>query len=460
MDTEDDILNKINQIKILYSNNRRILINVLGSFLVKGGAMIISLFALPAYLNYFNNQTVLGLWFTILSVLNWVLSFDLGLGNGLRNKLTSALAKNEILKAKYYISSSYILIGCFSAITSLLSYFIFPYINWNGIFNISRSIVDEETILYCVRIVFIGIMIQFFLKLINSILYALLKPALNNFLALLSNVIILIFVLSAHKTDYKSGLITLAYVNVIAVNIPLLLANLFVFKTSLKEAKPKISYYNKAYAKSILSIGLAFFFLQFASILIGNTNEFLISSFIDPKYVVEYQPYNKLFSLFITLYNLALVPLWSEVTKAKAENNIEWIINLHALLCKIALISGILLILIIPTLPFIVKLWLGSTFNVHLSYSFTFVIYTILMLWNGANCSIANGLGLLKAQLIFLVLGAIINIPLAHWFASSSNIWISIIVANIISLLPICITQPIYLRNEFKKMAVNKNVPV
>lgn len=80
---------------ILKSNesNKTILYNTIGALLVKGGAIIISLYTIPAYLNYFNSQQILGLWFTILSVLSWILTFDLGIGNGLRNHLVPVLAQ-------------------------------------------------------------------------------------------------------------------------------------------------------------------------------------------------------------------------------------------------------------------------------------------------------------------------------------------------------------------------------
>ena len=51
--------------------------------------------------------------------------------------------------------------------------------------------------------------------------------------------------------------------------------------------------------------------------LLTATNPFLISFFIDPQQVVEYQIYSKIFLIMGTLYMLALTPLWSAVTKAK-----------------------------------------------------------------------------------------------------------------------------------------------
>ena len=81
------------KLEVIIKENKNIINNIIGAFVVRGGSLVISLFTMPAYFTYFQNQEILGLWFTILSVLNWILMFDLGLGNGLRNKLPIALAK-------------------------------------------------------------------------------------------------------------------------------------------------------------------------------------------------------------------------------------------------------------------------------------------------------------------------------------------------------------------------------
>jgi len=163
-------------------NNKIIFFSMLGSFFIKGGSLVVSLFTLPAYLNYFNNQPILGLWFTVLSVLSWILTFDLGIGNGLRNHLVTTLVNNDLIKTRKYISSAYIIISIIVIIVSTISIVLFRFINWNLIYNIPPSVVSNETLNMTISIIFIGIMFQFLFTLITSILYAMQKSALTNFL--------------------------------------------------------------------------------------------------------------------------------------------------------------------------------------------------------------------------------------------------------------------------------------
>ena len=63
----------------LSENDKIVYKNVFGAFLVKGAALFLTLFTLPAYISYFNNDEVLGLWFTLLSLLNWILNLELSM---------------------------------------------------------------------------------------------------------------------------------------------------------------------------------------------------------------------------------------------------------------------------------------------------------------------------------------------------------------------------------------------
>ena len=79
--------------------------NVLASLAVKGWSVVVQLLLVPltlACLGVYEN----GVWLTISSVLLWIDNLDVGLGNGLRNKLAVCLAENNIEKARQMVSST------------------------------------------------------------------------------------------------------------------------------------------------------------------------------------------------------------------------------------------------------------------------------------------------------------------------------------------------------------------
>lgn len=434
--------------------NKRLIFNSIFSFIVMGLSYIVSFLLMPAYMSFFVDQKLLGLWFTALAVLSWVLNFDLGIGNGLRNNLVDALARNDKSQVQSYISSAYILVGLIVVTITGVGLFFFSFINWNNIFNISDEIIDSATLLKAVNIIFVGIMLQFFLRLISSILYAMQMAYLPNLLGFLSNIMLLIFILYFRGGSAEHNLITLAYANIITANVPILGVTIYVFVKKINYAFPNIKYYNKKNAKSILKLGGAFFIIQIMYLLITNTNEFLIGWVTKIENVVEYKVYNSLFSIISGVFLLTLVPVWSEVTEAHVKNDHAWIKKLYKRLLGLAFLCLLGIIGVNFFLQTVIDLWLkDKTILVNYLYAITFSISTIFFIWSSILSAITSGIGKLKYQTIYMTIGALLNFPLAFFMASVTNSWIGVIIANIISLLPFCIGQSLWLKNYFKKMS-------
>ena len=97
-------------------------------------------------------------------------------------------------------------------------------------------------------------------------------------------------------------------------------------------------------------------------------------------------------------------------------------------------------------LQILVNLWLGTkAITVSKTYGSIFAISGIVYIWITLNANIAAGIERLKIPFIFLSLGALLNVPLAYLFTLKTNSWISIMLANIISMIPYSIIQPIVL---------------
>lgn len=441
----------VNKIRGYNEKNKRLLVNALFSFAVKGGALLISFFTLPAYMRFFENREALGLWFTAVSVLSWVLTFDLGIGNGLRNHLVRPLADKDWDAVKMYISSAYVMTGVIVLIILIIGYILFAFLNWNTVFNIPKSVVAPFVLLRVTRLLFIGVMLQFFLRLITSVLFALQKSAIPALLNLLSNAFLLSFVLLAHSGSISTNLIVLASVSIVSANLPLFVVSVILFLTTLRKCLPNINFYSKKYAFKIMTLGGVFFWLQIMAFLIRNTNEFLISWFVNTSAVVNYKIYNSIFNLVGTVFFLALVPVWSEVTEAFATENFMWIKKLYKRLRQLAFVAVLAELALLSILQPLINIWLkDKAILVNYRTALIFAVSGSVLIWHATVSSIVNGIGKLKVSLIFLTFGAIINVPLAYMFTLITGDWVAIVLANIISLLPFCIVQSWWLNRYFK----------
>lgn len=434
-------------------NNRIIIVNVLGAFGVKGLALVVSLFTMPAYLRFFNDEYALGLWFTMVSVLNWVLNFDLGIGNGLRNHLTESLAKNDNQNAKKYLSSAYISVGVICVFLSFFLFFVFGFINWNQVFNIETEIVSSEALLLSVRIVFIGIIMQMFIRLISAVLYAIQKSSLNNLIQLCTTVVTLLFVLFLPSKSNDENMIAMAIVHGIACVVPPLLATFIVFSGKrMRLVRPDFKSFSFTHAKAVLSLGGVFLVVQIAYMVIMNTNEYLITFLTGNDDVVDYQIYNRLFALGSTAFTLALTPVWSAVTKATAERDMKWVKSLYKKLMLLGCVFCLGEFLIVAVLQLVVNLWLGDkAIEVNYFYGLVFAFLGSAMIISSVFASIANGLGKLKPQLVCYTLGAVSKPFIAWGLVALTGSWIGVIIANIISVLLYCLIQPILFSKCFRK---------
>jgi O-antigen/teichoic acid export membrane protein len=448
-------MNPIKKLRSLSENSRIVLRNVVGAFTVKGLSLLISLFTMPAYLDFFDNQTALGLWFTVLSVLNWMLNFDFGIGNGLRNHLTKRLAEKNYPEAKRYVSSAYLSIGgvCLAALVIFLA--VFGIIPWNTVFRIDSAIVSEGALRLSVLIVFVGILLQMFLRLINSVMYAIQLSSVNNFMNLCTSVLTLSAVLLIPSQGNDENFVIMAVVHALAVMIPQIIATLAVFCFSrYKSISPSLHEYGKPYAKEVLSLGGSFFYVQIMYMLIMNTNEYLVTLLTGNDLVVSYSFYHKIFTLGSTLFSLALTPIWSAVTKAITEKNHKWVKSLYKKMLFFGLAGTCCEFLIVPVLQLIINFWLQEdAFAVNYGYAAVFAMMGSLMIFNSVFSSIANGLGKLKTQIIFFTVGAVVKVALAYVLVSVTDSWIGVLIANAVAMGIYCVVQPITLRRALKELS-------
>lgn len=441
----------------LSTKDRIVYMNVIGAFAVKGAALVVSLYTMPAYMRYFADQQVLGVWFTVLSVLSWILNFDLGIGNGLRNRLTAALTLGDRKSAKEYIASAYWMIGALVSIVLVIGCVLLPHINWNKVFNIDSSIVSVQALTDVVRFAFIGIMLQFFFRLVSSILYAMQKSALNNLIALITSILQLVFVLSAPSFTPTENLKLLSAAYILCANVPLVVATVVVFAGPLKDCCPAISAVKGDKARAVLSLGGLFFICQILYMGIANTNEFFITQYTSPTDVVEYQIYNKLFTLGSTLFVLALSPVWSAVSKAIAENDYLWLKKLNKTLLYLSGIAMIVEALIIPFSPILLRVWLGDeAVPVNYIYAAYFALFGSTMIFQSTVSTIANGMGRMKTQAICYGLGVIVKSLIIHFGISITGSWIVVVIANVVILIPYCIIQYVKM-NRLIERKLNSN---
>lgn len=440
------------KISSLSNQNKIVLSNIFSAFIIKGFSMLLSLLTMPAYIHYFQNQTVLGVWFTIISVLNWVSVFDLGLGNGLRNKLPAVLEERNEIRIKQLISTTYFSMTVFALLLGTVGFTLIPRMNWNHFFNIDESIVNNQVLVRCVFIVYFGILLQFVLKLVTSVLYAMQYSSIVNFMSLISSACIVLALFFIPSYSIERNLYTMAVVNVIAMSLPAIVMSFWVYRIKLKGSCLSVKFVNKNDIKELTMLGISILWLQLIFMVISSTNEFLISKLSSPNYVVEYQAYNKIFNVGATVFSLALTPIWSAVTKAQAKNDYVWIKKIYKFFLMACVACFFVELTIVPFLQPLMDIWLGNdSIRVSPLYGVIFALSGTIFIIHNVNTSIGNGISYFSIQMIWMTVAALAVIPLSFIFVRITRQWIGVIIANIIALCPYEFLAPIYTMRKLNR---------
>lgn len=443
----------ITRFKNMDVNSKIVFRNTVASFLIKGGSLCLSLFTTPALIRYFNNNTILGVWYTLLSVLAWFLNFDLGIGNGIRNNLVKDFSNNDYASARKTISSGLASNGLVTAVLAFAGIVLIKLVDLNWLFNVGEDIISYEILTKSAVIVFLGIMLRFFLSCISSVFYALQMSAVNNFLALCVSGLQLVFVTLIQPHNSEQGLLILSMGYAIISNAPVCIAGIIVFSTRLKECRPAIRFIDKLNVKKVMGVGTAFFICQIAYMLLMNTNEFLISNLWGPQYTTEYTLYYKLTSLISMVTSLAMTPIWSVVTKAMAEQNYDWVTKLYKKLQIVAVIAMVVQFGFIFVQQFVMDIWLGQeSIRVKYSTAVAFACFGSVFIYSSILSTVVCGMARMRLQMACYSIAVLVKFLVVYTMAPVINDWTIVVWSNVLVLLPYCVLQKIDLERYLRRL--------
>ena len=384
--------------------------HIIYMFLIKGCNIVINLAYVPLLITSLDTERY-GIWLTITTIVSWIAFFDLGLGNGLRNKLAESVAKNDTENAKKYVSTTYGTMGVLCSIFILLVFFIIPFCNWNNILNTQSIPGDELSLL--VLWVFSSLGFQMFLKLINSVLYALQKPALSSLLLMLSQLVAFFGVLVYSLIRTNSSLLELGIIISIAPVLVLFISSILLFNGNIYIYRPRIRYFDKSKIKTIVLLGGKFFWIQLTTLLLFQSNNIIIAHTCGSESVAEYNIAYKYIGLIEMAFTIIVTPFWSAATEAYTKKDNIWIKAILNKLSKIALAFVGLGIVLIILSDFTYKWWLSDAIIPDkILLSLLLIYFSIQLSWIRYG-SIINGIGFVKLQFYITLTEALIHIPLA-----------------------------------------------
>ena len=305
--------------------------NIAYSFFIKGISILVSFILVPLTIN-FVNPVQYGIWLTISSLVGWFAYFDMGLTHGFRNKFAAAIARGDDSLAREYVSTTYAILTIIFITILLLSLLVNSYLDWSNMLGLELSISEELSRVFGVLIIFFCL--NAILNVFTTLLLALQQTAMSSLILVISQLAILLVIFVLTKTATGS-LLMLTFVFSGIQCLVLLVISIVLFTTKFQEYAPKLSCVNFKLFKNIFGLGVKFFIIQLALLIIFQTSNIVLSRVLGPESVTLYNVCYKYFFAINMILTIILTPYWSAFTDAYTVSDIKWMVGTYRALSKI-----------------------------------------------------------------------------------------------------------------------------
>jgi len=447
----DMVIHKIkNSIKEIFNGDDRTSVlkkNIVLSVLFKILSVAVSLLLIPISIKFVDTGQF-GIWLTISSVVVWFSVFDIGLTNGLRNKLVKALSDKDYQLAKIYVSTTYVVLGILFVVLWLIFVCVNLLVDWTKLLNISAGYADS--IKKVAVIVFSYFCLFFLFKIINSILLADQKAAYSSLIDVLGQLFALITIYLMSK--FLSG--SLLYLCIGMCVIPVIVAfifNIALFKTRYKEIAPSYKYFRKWCIKDLSGLSLKFFIIQIAQIIQYQSANLIIAHFFSMNQVTDYNVTYKYFSVLSMFFFILLYPLWSATTAAYHNEEYEWIRQTTKKYLKLFLLLLLVGVIMLSVSGWVYDIWIGKgVLSISFYLSLWCFLYVVVSMFGNIFVHILNGIGALKIQFICSMFTPVLYILLCFVFIQYWQMGIyAVFIAAILSNINGFIVAPVQFRKIF-----------
>lgn len=392
------------------SRYRRIVAAVISAILGKGASVLVSAVTVPLTVRYLGAEGY-GLWITISSAATMFFVMDIGIANTLTNLISESYAKEDKQSAVRYFTTAFWIVAGISSLLGLVGWLIWPYLNWPAILHVRDSELAKITS-RAVAVTFAIFLVSLPTGLASKILGGYQETHTANLFSAAGSMLSLVgVVLVIHwHGDLPWLLCVFAGAPVVANTICLIWICLF-HKPWMKPLPPRFA---PEMVRDIFQTGSQFFVIQVAGLIVFNSDNLIISHYLDPAQVTPYNVTWRIVSYITAVPILVFPSLWPAYAEANTRGDLPWIRSAYVRTrtLTLAVLTAGCLVLLAAGRP-IIRLWAGPAAVpdpglLHLMCIWMFIFAITL----NQSCLLA-ALNRMKLQAIFGSIAAIGNLTLS-----------------------------------------------
>ena len=392
-------------------NSRSVVVkkNIVGSLFLKGISILVSLMLVPATIGYVNAE-LYGVWLTLASMMTWLAFADIGFTQGLKNKLTEAIAVGDWEKGRSLVSTTYFMMVLIFVPACICLELLVPFVNWTGLLNVSP--IYEDDIRKVMHVVVGLTCLQMIVNVLVSVIAAFQKVALSNSFMVIGNILSLLIIYVLRATCPPS-LMVLALTLALMPILVTILASFILYGKRFKQVSPQWKNVKRVYVKDLFGLGYKFFIINVQVLVLYQSTNILIAYVSSPIEVTNYNIAYKLLNCAMMVYTIIISPLWPAYTDAYTRNDYKWMKNMRKKMEMFLLLSICGCALIILFSQSIYNIWVGNNVSVPLAMTVIVAIYVMVYCWVSLNGTLIVGMGKIKLNTYVVIIGMLFHVPLA-----------------------------------------------
>lgn len=383
--------------------------NIISSFFLRGISIVINFMLVPLTIGYVSAE-LYGVWLTLSSIMTWLGFLDVGFTQGLKNKLTEAIAYQDWNKGKSLVSTTYIMMLVIFVPVCILAEFVIPYINWSDLLNV--DVIYESEIKQVMYVMIAFFCIQMVVNVIVSVIAAFQKVALSSSFTVIGQFLSLVIIFILTKTA-PASLMILAFAISATPIIITVVASVLLFNGKYKNIAPSIKYFDRNLVGDLFNLGYKFFIINIQVVILYQSTNILISNISSPLDVTTYNIAYRYMNLSMMIYTIITAPLWPAYTDAYVKNDFNWMNNIRQKMKKVFLLSAVGNVIMVLLSQPIYHLWVGDGVHIPMQMTIMVALYVIVYCWTNLNGTLIVGMGTVKIETILVVIGMVLHIPLS-----------------------------------------------
>ena len=419
---------------------RRIYLTALTSVSSKLISMLTIFATVPLTLSYLGVEKF-GVWMTLSSIIAMMTFADLGIGNGVLNKISKESARDNISEIRKTIANAFFMLIMISLTFVLIFYFFEKKVDWISLFNIKQNGTKEE-LLPALNMFVLCFALNIITSLIQKIQMAFQMGFMSSIWQIAASIMsfIALIVTIKFNLELKWLIFCIAGIPALVQGVNFLVFFLFVKKES------RFSFFEIEFEeiKFLLNMGMMFFILQVCMAATYTSDNLLINTFLGADFVANYSVHVRLYSIIPIFMGVILIPLWPAYSEAIARGDNKWVrktlFNSIAIALLFSVLGGGLITLLIG---FIFELWLGDTIKPILSLALLLYLWKVIEALGMTLSCYMNGLHLVKVQAVLGVITAIAALTLKILFMKHLGevgvVVATLLVYTVITLIPVII---------------------